>query len=861
MRRGETHRFFPCLTVLEDRTLPSLTLNSWTGSLTALAGDNYQQLVGTGTTITQTSSSNPANVAASFSESGASVSTRGSASLVAADSSLTLTVSSQADEQGSGAGLFNDGLLHANTNGQFQGYFALSTLSDVTWTASVQGSNSLQGSSNGSAQLVINLGSGDITLNAEGPATQSQSGDVQLPAGTHYIAFSISAGATIYGPNINGSPMFPPTGPANASVNFTLTASPLQLATTTTVSAPSPSTYGQAVTFSATVTNTTSSATPTGSVEFFDGATDLGPGTALSGSGGSATSTFTTSALAKGSHAISAVYTPTGSFTGSSGGATQTVNPYAFTYQIANDTQTYGSPVNLAADLGTAINTGVNGETLGITYTSSGDTQKAHVGTYDITAVLSNGTGLLSNYSVTLKSGQLTVNRYAFTYQIVNDTQTYGNPVNLAADLGTTINTGVNGETLGITYSSAGNAPTANVGTYDITAVLSNGTGLLSDYNVTLKSGQLAVNPALLTVTADNQVRFYGQANPPLTVTFTGFVNGQALATSGVTGNPSLSTPATTGSAPGYYPIIVGPGTLAATNYTFTFQNGTLTVTPAPLSAAKVNFAATAGASFIGAVATFINADPFGSAASYTAVITWGDGSTSAGTISGTGSTLTVSGSHTYADPVNETVHVTISHKLGYTTTATVSDTATVTSLGLGVEKGLTGGIGFWHNSQGQALISSFNGGSASTALSAWLSATFPNLYGASAGSHNLTGKTNAQVAAFFQSLFSLPSPQADAQVLAVALNVYATTNSLGGTAAAAYGFTVSATGLGARSYSVGKDGAAFGVANNTSLNVYELLLAVNKKAVNGVLYNGDTTLQAQAADLFNALNQAGTVG
>ena len=98
---------------------------------------------------------------------------------------------------------------------------------------------------------------------------------------------------------------------------------------------------------------------------------------------------------------------------------------------------------------------------------------------------------------------------------------------------------------------------------------------------------------------------------------------------------------------------------------------------------------------------------------------------------------------------------------------------------------------------------------------------------------------------------------QTDAATLTLgtALNIYATTSSLGGSAAGAYGFTVSATGLGARSFSVGKDGAAFGVANNTTLNVYELLLAVNKTAVKGVLYNGDATLQAQAADLFNALN------
>ena len=99
------------------------------------------------------------------------------------------------------------------------------------------------------------------------------------------------------------------------------------------------------------------------------------------------------------------------------------------------------------------------------------------------------------------------------------------------------------------------------------------------------------------------------------------------------------------------------------------------------------------------------------------------------------------------------------------------------------------------------------------------------------------------------------------AEVLAVALNVYATTSSLGGTAGVAYGFSVSATGLGARSYSVGKDGAAFGVANNTVCDVYALLVAVNNKAVKGVLYGGNTTLQAQCADLFSSLDQAGSIG
>src|SRR5262249_36171320 len=153
-------------------------------------------------------------------------------------------------------------------------------------------------------------------------------------------------------------------------------------------------------------------------------------------------------------------------------------------------------------------------------------------------------------------------------------------------------------------------------------------------------------------------------------------------------------------------------------------------------------------------------------------------------------------------------------------------------SLGLSVQRGLTGDIGFWRSSSGQALINSFNGGPAATALSSWLATSFANLYGAGAGANNLTGFSNAQVAAFYQNQFALPG-SLESKVLTTALNIYTTTQSLGGTAGQAHGFTVTAYGLGAYSFNVGADGAAFGVANNTTRNVYQLLWAVNSQAVN----------------------------
>jgi hypothetical protein len=258
---------------------------------------------------------------------------------------------------------------------------------------------------------------------------------------------------------------------------------------------------------------------------------------------------------------------------------TLTVNPYAMTYQIGNASQTYGTAVSFAHALGTTI-AGVNGETLNITYASNGATNAAHVGSYDITGTLADGTGMASDYDVTLKNGSLTVNPYAFTYQIGSDTQTYGTAANLATDLGTKIS-GINGQTLNIAYSSAGNAVTAHVGSYAITGQVSDDTGLASDYAVTLADGTLIVNPATLTVTAAAVAKVYGAANPTFTAAFAGFVNGDDESV--LHGSADLSTSVTAASPVGTYTnaLVAAQGTLSAADYMFTFAPGTLTVTPA----------------------------------------------------------------------------------------------------------------------------------------------------------------------------------------------------------------------------------------------------------------------------------------
>ena len=173
---------------------------------------------------------------------------------------------------------------------------------------------------------------------------------------------------------------------------------------------------------------------------------------------------------------------------------------------------------------------------------------------------------------------------------------------------------------------------------------------------------------------------------------------------------------------------------------------------------------------------------------------------------------------------------------------------------------GTTATIGFWHNKNGQKLINSFNGGPTSTMLGNWLATTFPKLWGTQAGAANLAGKTNAQIAAYFLQLHSVKGQKLDAQVLGVALGVYTTTSSLGGTAGVKYGFKSTATGLGAMTWNVGSSGAAFGVANKTTLTVMQILTAANDRATNGVLYNGNKSLRDAANTVFTAINEAGDI-
>ena len=286
--------------------------------------------------------------------------------------------------------------------------------------------------------------------------------------------------------------------------------------TTTVASSLNPSTYGQSVTFTATVV--AGPVVPAGTVNFLDNGNPIAvcQNVALNGSGVAA---CTTSLLNAGVHTISAVYSGNANFNTSTGTVVQTVNKAVLTVTADNMTRVYGA-------VNPALTATFTGFVLGETLPTSGVT-----GSPSLTTLATPGSSVSgSPYTITAATGSLQANNYSFTF--VN--------------------------------------------------------------------GQLTVTKAVLTVTANSFTRVFGAPNPVLTAVFTGFVNGEVFATSGVTGTPSLTTTATAASVPGTYPVTAAIGTLAAVNYSFAFVNGTLTVTQAATTTTITNAAALVNVTMVG---------------------------------------------------------------------------------------------------------------------------------------------------------------------------------------------------------------------------------------------------------------------
>jgi len=103
-----------------------------------------------------------------------------------------------------------------------------------------------------------------------------------------------------------------------------------------------------------------------------------------------------------------------------------------------------------------------------------------------------------------------------------------------------------------------------------------------------------------------------------------------------------------------------------------------LAISDGAITAVGTNISASEGKLFTGTVASFTDPDTSSTAAEYSATVGWGDGSSSAGTITGGSGSFSVAGSHTYAEEGARQVAATITDVDRPSNSATTHSTATV---------------------------------------------------------------------------------------------------------------------------------------------------------------------------------------
>ncbi|MGA2699488.1 MAG: Ig-like domain repeat protein [Isosphaeraceae bacterium] len=214
----------------------------------------------------------------------------------------------------------------------------------VTFTATVKAMPPATGTPTGS----VTFTDGSTTL---GTAVLSTSGKATLMS--KQLPFGSDSITAVY----SGDSKFA------ASTSPVVTQSISQATTTTTVvSSANPSSFGQSVTFTATVRAVApGSGVPTGPVKFYLDSSTTPLGTITLSSSGNAR--FTTSGLALGPHTITASYTGDSNFTASATTAplTQTVNQAATKTTVASSTNPshFGQPVTFTATVKPAAGSGV----------------------------------------------------------------------------------------------------------------------------------------------------------------------------------------------------------------------------------------------------------------------------------------------------------------------------------------------------------------------------------------------------------------------------------------------------------------------------------------------------------------------
>lgn len=176
-------------------------------------------------------------------------------------------------------------------------------------------------------------------------------GDFHLSPGSPAIDAGDNAAPSLPSTDLDGNPrIVDANGTAVVDMGAYEFQPPVGYTSTAVTSSINPSLPGESVLFTATVT-AASGSSPSGTVQFRDGSTDLGSPQSLSSSGGrSSTASFATTSLSQGSHPISAIYTPD-----TDAWLSSTSPPYSQVVGARSTTTVVTSTVNPAIVGGTVV--------------------------------------------------------------------------------------------------------------------------------------------------------------------------------------------------------------------------------------------------------------------------------------------------------------------------------------------------------------------------------------------------------------------------------------------------------------------------------------------------------------------------
>jgi hypothetical protein len=382
-----------------------------------------------------------------------------------------------------------------------------------------------------------------------------------------------------------------------------------------------------------------------------------------------------------------------------------------------------GYSANVAGDFTSTINWGDGTTTAGTVsggsgadLTVSGSHTYSDEGTFTVTTTLADDAPGTASATATSTanvaegdSGSLTASTItptegaAFSGPVGSFTDP-GNPLQVAGDFtssidwgdGTTTTGTVSGPTGG-PFTISGSHTYADEGTFTVLATFSDDppstlTNISITSTATVSETDTLVPGTAVTASATEGATFTGTVATFADTTYAANVAGDFTAV--INWGDGTTTAGTVSGSAGSFTVsgshsYAEEGTETATVILSDNAPGTATgtatatinVADATLTATGTTIAGTEGLLLTAVVANFTDADPAGTVADYTATITWGDGTTSAGTVAASGGSFNVTGTHTYLEEGTDAVQVVIKDVGG--STATAASTANIADAAL----------------------------------------------------------------------------------------------------------------------------------------------------------------------------------